>query len=133
MLLYLWRDKITLSNRLGISCIIALVISIFLGQPGLVTPFLIAPIVVWAAFTTSIKLHHVAKHGDFSYGIYLYAYPVQQLLVRQGIRNAWALFFAALPLTVFMAVISWRWVEGPALKLKNSKVSQTKSKTAANL
>jgi peptidoglycan/LPS O-acetylase OafA/YrhL len=122
MVLYLWRDKISPSHRTGVLCLAVLAIAIVLGHPDNVTPFLIAPLVIWAAFTPLIKLHHVAKHGDFSYGIYLYAYPLQQLLVRSGMRQPVALFFAALPLTVVLAVLSWRWIEGPALRLKNAKI-----------
>ena len=35
----------------------------------------------WFAFNPAIKLSKAAKYGDFSYGVYLYAFPIQQLLV----------------------------------------------------
>ena len=57
---------------------------------------------------------------DFSYGIYLYAYPVQQILVQSGFPsspylNAMATFILTLPL----AYASWHFIEAPALHLKS--------------
>jgi peptidoglycan/LPS O-acetylase OafA/YrhL len=56
---------------------------------------------------------------DYSYGIYIYAFPVQQ---------TWAYFWPQMPLptyllctfftTLVLAALSWHFVEKPALKLK---------------
>lgn len=55
---------------------------------------------------------------DLSYGIYLWAWPVQQLLVRglgAGI-GPYGLFAAALGPTLLLAALSWRGVEAPFLR-----------------
>jgi peptidoglycan/LPS O-acetylase OafA/YrhL len=52
--------------------------------------------------------------GDFSYGLYIYACPVQQALAMAGGLSFWA----ALALTTPLAVASWFLVERPALKFK---------------
>jgi peptidoglycan/LPS O-acetylase OafA/YrhL len=58
-------------------------------------------------------------HGDLSYGLYLWGYPVQQLIVALSpVRQPFALFAIALPLTALCAAASWRLVESPALQLK---------------
>ena len=56
---------------------------------------------------------------DISYGMYLYAFPMQQLAVWL-VPGAGALGCLALALvpTCGLAVLSWRWVERPALRLK---------------
>lgn len=69
-----------------------------------------------------IPLPALFKRGDYSYGIYLYAFPIQQTLVEAvpAIRQSWLLLFvvSALLTTVF-AVFSWHAIEKPALRLKN--------------
>ena len=57
------------------------------------------------------------RFGDFSYGIYIYAWPIQQLVWwpgQSGLVNA----LCSLPLVVGLAVASWFLVERPALRLK---------------
>ncbi|MFZ9595356.1 MAG: acyltransferase family protein [Bdellovibrionia bacterium] len=58
--------------------------------------------------------------GDYSYGIYLYGYPIQQTLweVFPFARIGVILFFLALPLTLIFSILSWTWIEKPFLKLK---------------
>lgn len=56
---------------------------------------------------------------DYSYGIYIYAFPVQQTLV-----SFWpqmplpAYLLSSFVITVALAALSWHFVEKPALKLK---------------
>lgn len=52
--------------------------------------------------------------GDFSYGIYLYAFPVQQLLLQFTPKVEWSVSgftLAATALTLPLAIASWYWVE----------------------
>jgi len=59
--------------------------------------------------------------GDFSYGTYIYAFPVQQGLALAGVHQAgFALYLiASLILTAILAVLSYRYVEAPCLRWKN--------------
>ena len=63
-------------------------------------------------------LRRYNRLGDYSYGTYVYAFPVQQL-----VQHLWGPFgpgvvvALALPATLLLAVVSWRWVERPALAL----------------
>jgi len=58
-------------------------------------------------------------HRDLSYGVYIYAFPVQQVLVMTGVRRLGAAPFmvAALALALPLAWVSWALVERPALRL----------------
>jgi peptidoglycan/LPS O-acetylase OafA/YrhL len=58
--------------------------------------------------------------GDYSYGIYVYHFPLQQTLVffGWGAGSAWMLFGLAIALVLPVAVASWHGVEKPALRLK---------------
>jgi peptidoglycan/LPS O-acetylase OafA/YrhL len=65
------------------------------------------------------KIDVFYKH-DLSYGIYLYAFPIQQLTYYFfGSRiNQLTGFALSFTLTVLMAVISWFLIERPSLRLK---------------
>lgn len=57
---------------------------------------------------------------DYSYGIYIYAFPIQQLLVAAGVAVAgsWWLLVASLASAVPLAALSWHFVEAPSLQCK---------------
>ena len=59
----------------------------------------------------------VAKN-DVSYGVYIYAFPVQQLLAVFGLASLSIATFSLLAfvITFVFAVASWYWVERPALR-----------------
>lgn len=52
--------------------------------------------------------------ADLSYGIYIYAFPLQQMLAAQGQLNVLTAILAVLP----FAAASWFLVEKPSLRLK---------------
>ena len=58
---------------------------------------------------------------DLSYGVYIYAFPMQQLLIVCGLRFLKPLVFfpVATLATLPMAALSWFLVEKPALSLKS--------------
>ena len=59
----------------------------------------------------------VARH-DISYGVYVYAFPVQQLLAVFGLAflGPYVFSIVSLAITVALAALSWFWVERPALR-----------------
>ena len=107
----------TLSNVL-----LALVLWLCLGvQPHwfAMAAWVVLPFVV-LAFGLARQPWLVRMHArDYSYGIYIYAFPVQQTLV-----SFWpqmplpAYLLSTLVITVALAAASWHFVEKPALKLK---------------
>jgi peptidoglycan/LPS O-acetylase OafA/YrhL len=56
-----------------------------------------------------------------SYGTYLLAYPVQQVLVQAGVRNGWLLLALTVVVVLPLAAVTWRVLERPALRLKPSR------------
>jgi peptidoglycan/LPS O-acetylase OafA/YrhL len=73
--------------------------------------------VFWFAYVP--PLHVFNRMGDYSYGLYIYAFPIQQAL-RQYFPAILPLqlFAAASVLTLGCAMLSWHLVEQPALRLK---------------
>ncbi len=114
VIFYLFRDRLRLDWRGAIVAMIGLGV-------GAVVPFGMAValptlgtyVLLCLAFSPHMKLHDVARFGDFSYGIYLYAFPIQQLLVLWISHdvNPYLLFSLALPPTVVAGMLSWYVVE----------------------
>jgi peptidoglycan/LPS O-acetylase OafA/YrhL len=75
--------------------------------------------VLLAGFTKRVQLPDLARHGDFSYGTYLYAFFVTQLWVAAlGPGDPGLVAVLTLAGTLPLAVASWYLVEAPALRLK---------------
>lgn len=74
-------------------------------------------VTMWFAYVPN--LHWFNRMGDYSYGLYIYAYPVQQTL-RHYFPHILPLqmFPAATVVTLACAALSWHLVEEPALRLK---------------
>lgn len=62
-------------------------------------------------------VRRAGRFGDFSYGMYLYAFPVQQFILAAVPRNEHPIATCML-LTLPLAVASWHLVEAPALRWK---------------
>ena len=58
--------------------------------------------------------------GDISYGVYLWSFPIQQLVILYLARyiGAFAAMLLGALFVVGIAKLSWDWVERPALTLK---------------
>ena len=59
--------------------------------------------------------------GDLSYGVYIFAFPVQQIGVQVGRSLGWSFathFSVSLVVTLALAYASWHGVEKPALRFK---------------
>jgi peptidoglycan/LPS O-acetylase OafA/YrhL len=72
-----------------------------------------------ANFGVRLSLPLPKPPADISYGLYLYACPIQQTVIM--LRPDWGAITclaAALPVAVVPAVLSWRLVEAPALRMK---------------
>lgn len=114
------------------------------GRIGLTAPVFLAALVAWvASYHVPFPLHvgilavsvpylilflghrglawarPLAAGGDVSYGLYIYAFPVEQALVALHPRLGWgALVLSSLAATYLLALASWRLVEQPSLRLK---------------
>ncbi|OJU03933.1 MAG: hypothetical protein BGN90_09230 [Acidovorax sp. 65-7] len=82
-------------------------------------PFLI----VFVGTNSTPVIRHAGRWGDPSYGIYLYAFPIQQAVVHYAWPQAGftGTLGLALVLTVAAAYASWHCIEKPALAFKPHK------------
>jgi peptidoglycan/LPS O-acetylase OafA/YrhL len=114
VLTYLYFDRFVISTWLTITAVIATGLSLFIPHGLLITlPIFGSYLLFSLAFNRTIRLNHFARHGDFSYGTYLYAFPIQQMLVSRfgGSINWWILCLLSIPASVAVAAMSWHFVE----------------------
>jgi len=79
---------------------------------------MILAIPLMAVVVGEYRPSHVLRN-DVSYGLYLYAYPVQQSLIALAKPlGFWMTMLLAFAITTVLAYGSWRLVEQPALRLK---------------
>jgi len=77
-------------------------------------------LVVWLGLQP-LPLPWPFNTGDYSYGVYLYGFPVQQAVVHvTGTRSPLVVFVLTVPLVLGLAAMSWRFVEKPALRLRKA-------------
>jgi len=134
--LYVFRDSVQLSISaalvLALPCLFAsnifwatLFLWLFLPYATLVF-----------AYRAPAILRRFGKRGDLSYGIYVYAFPVQQVTCYFA-HKAGAGWFPAFAIssmaTVILAGLSWHYVERPALDWKARLITPRRSKAANNL
>lgn len=119
---YTFRDKISLSGIVFV-CLIAILILSGLDKRlfGLVYALGLAYMLLFLAYIPSGVIRKFNRLGDYSYGIYIYAFPVQQAVVASlpGVSVA-MLFALSGSITLILAILSWHFLERRVLQLKDA-------------
>ncbi|WP_435101088.1 acyltransferase family protein [Arhodomonas sp. AD133] len=86
-----------------------------LGAGALAYAFLLV------SFHPSLRLPNMDRVGDFSYGTYVYAFPVQQTVIHQlDNPGPWLTCLVSLLSVTPVAAASWYGIERPMLRFKGS-------------
>ena len=122
-MLYVFRDRIVLSWAALLGVVVVVALAAGHGMVFGVAYCLALPYAMLClAYLPSGPILQYNRLGDYSYGVYIYAYPVQQSLM-----HLWptlgpiALFGAAMPVTLALAVASWHVIEKPATRLARAR------------
>jgi peptidoglycan/LPS O-acetylase OafA/YrhL len=97
-----------------------------------IEPWAVTAIVSWAALAAP-RLPQVGKHGDFSYGVYLYHFPIVQTCIALGLF-AWSASAASLIVIVLVllcSVLSWFLIESPSLARRASGIHGARRSVAS--
>ncbi len=125
---YLLKERIEL--RLSLAVCLLTLIAVSCLQPTIlfVVLSLSLPYVVMVlAYLPGGPIRSFNRLGDYSYGIYIYAFPVQQMLASLVHRiSSFELMCASAVITSTLAVLSWHIVEKRALSLKTVCADKTR-------
>lgn len=116
----LYAHRIPVTRELGVLAGVALVGSLWLGGFFAVGVPAFAYLVLFAAVALPKRLSGISRRHDYTYGIYIYGFPVQQMIALLGGARFGMLGYIVLSLlgALVCAVLSWHLVERPALGFK---------------
>lgn len=119
--LYINREKIIF----GFPVLIALCVLVYLAKDYnfflFVKSMCFAYSVLLLALHPRCQLPSIDRCGDISYGLYIYAFPVQQIIAHLIPQvKPINMFLLSMVITTILAVLSWNLIEKPALKMKGN-------------
>jgi len=117
---YLYKDKVLWDIRIFLASVAVILWAYWFTSFG---DFIAIPamgyVTVFLGLTSPRKLG-VLRGADYSYGVFLYGYPIQQAFVALGpwAHNWWLNGIVCSIVAACFAAFSWRFIEKPALKLR---------------
>ena len=118
-LYYLFRDRIPLTN-IGAGIAAILLVGMMFRPLLAETAYAVLGgyLILWFAFKAPVlRLSQLDNKADISYGLYLYGWPVQTLIIwHDRIVNPWLLCCLSLALASLLGYASWILVETPCMR-----------------
>ena len=119
MVLYTCSDRVILSSPIAV--LLGAAYLVFRASP-------IASLLFYSAFVYGLltlgmttALRRFAPRNDYSYGIYLWAFPIQQIVAsRYPQMDNMLSILITIPATVIVASASWHLIEKPCISLLRS-------------
>ncbi|WP_187331696.1 acyltransferase family protein [Rhizobium etli] len=118
--IYLYRDKILWDVRIFIAAVAVILWAYWFSPFGdFVAIPAIGYVTVFLGLTSPRKLG-VLQGADYSYGVFLYGYPIQQAFVALGpwAHNWWLNGIVCSMIVTCFAAFSWHFIERPALGMR---------------
>lgn len=121
---WLWRNQLTVTHRWIGMTIPFLLVSAFNQDLFFVVYTLCLPFIIfYLAYVPKGKIRQFNQFGDYSYGVYIYAFPVQQSLIAfMPNLSVTGMIMGSFAITLVLAMLSWHLIEKRALKMKNAYV-----------
>jgi len=112
-------DKLK-SNKVIIAITFILLISLYGNVYKYISPVLLSFLIILIGLSYNKFLwNFTEKLGDISYGVYIYGFLIQQILMNYFKLEPLYLMFFSMILTYMIAFVSWNYVEKKALEYKN--------------
>jgi peptidoglycan/LPS O-acetylase OafA/YrhL len=117
-----FRDRVPFGGGLGLAALLLSVGLMILPDGKYLAPLPVAYGTVCLGLLDPPR-DRLVLSGDYSYGLYVFGYPIQQLIATQPALRDWRLnLLIGLPLAFAVAALSWRLVESRALGLRGRLV-----------
>lgn len=130
---YLYRQRILWSWKLATLMVVANLIFVRSDQWEFVHVLTLPYLTLYLAQLRIPRLAGFGKAGDFSYGLYIFSFPLQQLLMHwtDGQLSLVPFMLLSFAGSLLLAVLSWHLIEAPALRLKRYLPRAPRSDQAA--
>jgi len=112
-LAWIFRDQISMSPVVCLCLVGASALGHGTVIQSLLTPLAITYLTLFLGYNWSSIFR---LPGDYSYGVYIYAFPLQGLVLHlYGPMTPWTNVLLAVPFTFMFAALSWHFIEKPCL------------------
>lgn len=117
-LIYTYRDRLPVSRPLLVGAAVVVALATLTPDYRLIAAIPLGYLLI--AGSTYVRCARLQLRNDISYGTYIYAFPIQQVLASTGLVSAHVLHFmiSSVALTWVVATASWFGVERPANRLR---------------
>lgn len=127
--IYHLRDRVVISAPVFVVALVSVLIATTFSRNAFFWVYhtCIGYLVICFSYLPWRAIRSFNKLGDYSYGIYIYAYPVQQTIADlwPGVGLA-GMLCGSLAGTLLLAALSWHGVERRALALKGDVLAHTR-------
>ena len=114
----LLSERLLFSWGLIAACVLVTAASLLFDFGRFIIPLSLTYIVIALGTTVLPSIRVRRKDADYSYGIYVWGFLIQQI-IETAFHTNWLKDLAlALPLTVLIAAASWHFIEEPPLQFK---------------
>ncbi len=133
--LYLWRDRMPMSPALLVGLLAGLVLASFDRTVFFIAYAVsLAPLVLHLAYVPGGRIRSFNDWGDYSYGVYIYAFPIQQTLAYLfPDMSLGAMMASSALVSIAIAIPSWKLIEERALAKKGDFAAATSRALNLNL
>jgi peptidoglycan/LPS O-acetylase OafA/YrhL len=128
VVLYVYRDRVIMHGGIAVAAVAALVACGLTSSIDVFGQLPTAYLMMWLA--TTLPLQRAFRRNDISYGMYIYAFVVQQCLQMAGAAQLGVAAFVLLGIvaTVPPAYASWFLVERPAKRAISRRAAGVREK-----
>ncbi|MDR5783658.1 acyltransferase [Caballeronia sp. LZ065] len=128
MVLYVFRSQV--KTNWGVLFVLFVAYAVF-RKSSIAAPFFYVTFVyLLLALAMAPALYSFVPKHDYSYGVYLWAFPVQQIVAtRYPEMDNLAALAIAVPATVIIAALSWHLVERPCIRFAHSRFGRLRAST----
>ncbi|MBV6696421.1 acyltransferase [Kitasatospora aureofaciens] len=117
----LYGERLVIHDGLALICAAVLGVTLWTGGLFVFGYPAFAYLLLWLAIRLPGPCQKIGRKRDYSYGIYIYGFTVEQALAMLGYAKHGKPVFLALAMagTVVLAALSWHLLESPLMKAKN--------------
>jgi peptidoglycan/LPS O-acetylase OafA/YrhL len=121
---YLLRHRISISYRYLYVLIAVICISLAINKDLFFAIYSLSLtwLLLHLAYLPDGIIRNYNALGDYSYGVYIYAFPIQQVLILWNSQlSVFEMMMQSLIITTIFSIISWHLIENSYLKFKRNK------------
>lgn len=117
--MWIYRDRLEMSGGIACCAVLLLIVARSIWDAAFVGCF--AYLTIYFALAIRPLGFAGRRLGDISYGVYVFAWPIQQwaIATTPACSNPWVLAAVSIPVSMLFGVVSWNLVEKPAMRLRH--------------